>query len=230
MTMVESQAAAMQPDAQRITSLEIAEVTGKRHADVMRAIRNMEQAWEMERGCKFALTFKISAMPNGAVRKTRFYSLTKTESLYVATKFNDMARARLVMRWEELERERQTAAMHMATPCLMLETEDELLRRSDALRQQLIADANAASDDCLTATQVAQMLGISTKELNRRLVAEGIQHWSGGRYRLTPAFQELDLARERSFHYFTLDGEKKERPYLVWTPSGRDVILSLIIK
>ena len=34
------------------------------------------------------------------------YQLTKTETLYIATKFNDEARARLVLRWEELELER----------------------------------------------------------------------------------------------------------------------------
>ena len=34
------------------------------------------------------------------------YQLTKTECLYIATKFNDEARARLVLRWEELELER----------------------------------------------------------------------------------------------------------------------------
>ena len=31
--------------AQRMTSLEIAQVTGKMHKDVMKAIRNMEPAW-----------------------------------------------------------------------------------------------------------------------------------------------------------------------------------------
>jgi hypothetical protein len=30
--------------------------------------------------------------------------LTKTECLYIATKFNDETRAKLVLRWEELER------------------------------------------------------------------------------------------------------------------------------
>ena len=29
---------------ERMTSLEIAEITGKRHSDIMRAIRNMEDA------------------------------------------------------------------------------------------------------------------------------------------------------------------------------------------
>ena len=33
-------------NAQRMTSLEIAEVTGKQHNHVMRDIRNMESAWE----------------------------------------------------------------------------------------------------------------------------------------------------------------------------------------
>lgn len=34
------------------------------------------------------------------------YQLTKTECLYIATKFNDEARARLVLRWEELGSEK----------------------------------------------------------------------------------------------------------------------------
>ena len=34
------------------------------------------------------------------------YSLSKIETLYIATKFNDEARARLVIRWEQLEHER----------------------------------------------------------------------------------------------------------------------------
>ena len=35
------------------------------------------------------------------------YELTETECLYVATKFNDEARARLILRWEELEQQAQ---------------------------------------------------------------------------------------------------------------------------
>lgn len=80
--------------ATTMTSLEIAEVTGKRHRDVLRAIRNMEPAWVKVRGRKFALTFISSEIPNGATRKDPVYELTKTESLYIATKFNDEARAR----------------------------------------------------------------------------------------------------------------------------------------
>ena len=40
---------------ERMTSIEIAEVTGKQHKNVMQAIRNMEPAWEKVNGRKFAL-------------------------------------------------------------------------------------------------------------------------------------------------------------------------------
>ena len=88
-----------------MTSLEIAELTGKNHFDLMRAIRKMEPAWEKTCGCKFALTSRTIVQPNGGTREVPCYQLTKTECLYIATKFNDEARAKLVLRWQELERE-----------------------------------------------------------------------------------------------------------------------------
>ena len=42
-------------DKQMMTSLEIAQVTGKQHKNVMQAIRNMEPAWEKVNGLKFQL-------------------------------------------------------------------------------------------------------------------------------------------------------------------------------
>ena len=81
---------------QTMTSLEIAELTGKQHKDVMKAIRNMEPAWEKICGRKFALTSRIIEQPNGGTREVPCYLLTKTECLYIATKFNDEARAKSV--------------------------------------------------------------------------------------------------------------------------------------
>jgi len=86
-----------------MTSREIAKYTGKDHSHVMRDIREMEPAWEKVHQSKFGLTFSISKLPNGGQRKDPYYELTKAECLYIATKFNDEARARLVIRWVELE-------------------------------------------------------------------------------------------------------------------------------
>ena len=65
-------------DAGRMTSLEIAEVTGKQHYHLMRDIRNMEAAWEKVNGTKFGLVDYRDA--KGEIRPC--YSLSKTECLY----------------------------------------------------------------------------------------------------------------------------------------------------
>lgn len=90
---------------QTITSIEIAQVTGRMHKNVMQAIRNMEPAWYKINGLKFQLVKYQDA--KGQSRP--MYQLTKTECLFVATKFNDEARAKLVLRWEQLEKERLQA-------------------------------------------------------------------------------------------------------------------------
>jgi Rha family phage regulatory protein len=84
---------------QTMTSREIAEVVSKNHKDVIRSIRNMEAAWHRITGRNFALSEYVDATG----RKLPMYELTKTECLYIATKFNDEARAKLILRWEQLE-------------------------------------------------------------------------------------------------------------------------------
>ena len=88
---------------QRMTSMEIAELTGKQHKHVMEAIRRMEPAWEKVQGTKFRLSQRNYELPTGGMKAVPCYLLTKTECLYIATKFNDEARARLVLRWQQLD-------------------------------------------------------------------------------------------------------------------------------
>ena len=99
---------------QTMSSLEIARLTGKPHNDVMKAIRAMEPSWEKVSQGKFSLSSRKVEQPNGGIREYPCYELTKTECLYVATKFNDKARAKLVIRWQELEQ--QARANMIALP------------------------------------------------------------------------------------------------------------------
>ena len=73
-----------------------AEVAGREHDNVLKSIRSMEAAWEKVTGVKF----NASEYEDSTGRRLPMYELTKSESLYIATKFNDEARARLVIRWE----------------------------------------------------------------------------------------------------------------------------------
>lgn len=138
-----------------MSSIEIAELTGKRHGDVLEAIRNMEPAWEKVRGRKFPLTFKTTDLPNGATRKDPIYELNKTECLYVATKFNDEARAKLVLRWEELETEKQKdlspAEYLLRQAQMMVENE----RRMKALENKVDEIEQRTTTDLKHSTVVA---------------------------------------------------------------------------
>ena len=210
---------------QRMTSLDIAQVTGKPHNDVLKAIRKMEAAWEKVHQGKFSQMQIRMELPNGGYRLVPAFSLTKTESLYIATKFNDEARAKLVKRWYELECRQLGVTIPEQR---LLVTEREIMQKGDEIRRGLIAGENADADGCYTVSQLAEMMQMTVKELNKRLVAEGVQFWNGGRYKLTKEYEGSGYAQDRAFHYYALDGEKKERKYLVWTPTGMEFIRTIV--
>lgn len=99
-----------------MSSIEIAELTGKPHNDVLKAIRVMEPAWAKIAGGNFSL----SEYKDSTGRKPPMYELTKIECLYIATKFNDEARAKLVLRWEQLEIEKLQAQQKPMSPAELI--------------------------------------------------------------------------------------------------------------
>ena len=221
---------------QRMTSLEIAEVTGKQHKDVMKAIRNMEPAWEKVHGRKFALMQRTIKTNNGGTRIVPYYSLTKTECLYVATKFNDEARAKLVLRWKQLEEERLKREMKPMTDLEIMCRATLILKKKVEQKENLIADLQPKADycdevldstDCLTMTQVAKGLGMTVHELTQRLLKERIIYEQSGQYMLYAPYARRKYARNRTHSYRDLFGSMHTRTYMVWTEQGRKFIHSL---
>ena len=213
-------------NAQRMTSLEIAEVTGKPHNDVLKAIRKMEQAWVNVTQGKFSLTSRTLIQPNGGTREVPCYSLSKTECLYIATKFNDEARAKLVIRWQQLEQER---LMHQGVRHLLV-TDQDVIHEAEIIIGRTLVSFNQHADGCITASDIAKAIGMEVKDLNSFLTDRKIQRWTRGQYRLTPEYEGLGLAQDRLFIYYSKDGKQKERTYLVWTPKGAEMIDKMIFK
>ena len=222
-------AAQHEQQSPHMTSLEVAEICGKQHFHVMEAIRKMEPAWEKVSSSKFRLSSRKVIQPNGGVREFPCYELTKTETLYIATKFKDEERARLVLRWEELERERLEQA-HLQRPkeVRLLATAQEVLHESEEIVGGQLDIANEESDGCFTATEIAEVFGMDAHDLNSFLVDMKIQRWGGGQYRLTPKYAELGLAADRLSIGYSLRGKLKYNTYLVWTEKGRDFIMDLV--
>ena len=231
---------------QTMSSLEIAKLTGKPHNDVMKAIRAMEPSWEKVSQGKFSLSSRKVEQPNGGVREYPCYELTKTECLYVATKFNDEARAKLVLRWEELEQKQRAqmlqlpdftdpaeAAMAWAKEYKekkVLAIENKKLEEENiqlaAENQELKHDKNyldliMRSKALLTISQIAQDYGMSGKALNKQLAQMGIQYSINGQWILYARYKDCGYVSSRSIDITRADGRPDVVLHTEWTQAGR---------
>ena len=227
---------------QTMSSLEIAKLTGKDHAHIMRDIRNMEPAWEKISQTKFGL----SSYNDAQGKQRPCYYLTKTECLYVATKFNDEARAKLVIRWEELEKKARAsmialpnfedpaeAAMAWAKEYKekkVLQIENKQLEEENiqlALEnQELKHDKNyldliMRSKALLTVSQIAQDYGMSGKALNKQLAQMGIQYSINGQWILYARYKDCGYVSSRSIDITRADGRPDVVLHTEWTQAGR---------
>ena len=220
---------------QTMTSLEIAELTGKQHKDVMKAIRNMEPAWVKVQGRKFALLSRIYKLPNGGTKEVPCYLLTKTECLYIATKFNDEARARLVLRWQELESEK----LRVKSEKLRVKSEkrgmlllgcsdEEILEEADDIIGEELQELNKYTANCYSPTDIGKVYGMDGRDLNSFLCDIGIIRWTHGQWMLTPKYRNQGLTETKSFIYHGNNGHRKTQSRLVWTEKGREFVIGLI--
>ena len=221
---------------QTMTSLEIAELTGKQHKDVMKAIRNMEPAWVKVQGRKFALLSRIYKLPNGGTKEVPCYLLTKTECLYIATKFNDEARARLVLRWQELESEK----LRVKSEKLRVKSEkrgmlllgcsdEEILEEADDIIGEELQELNKYTANCYSPTDIGKVYGMDGRDLNSFLCDIGIIRWTHGQWMLTPKYRNQGLTETKSFIYHGNNGRRKTQSRLVWTEKGREFVIGLIV-
>ena len=231
---------------QTMSSLEIAKLTGKPHNDVMKAIRAMEPSWEKVSQGKFSLSSRKVEQPNGGIREYPCYELTKTECLYVATKFNDEARAKLVLRWEELEQKQRAqmlqlpdftdpaeAAMAWAKEYRekkVLAIENKKLEEENiqlaAENQELKHDKNyldliMRSKALLTISQIAQDYGMSGKAMNKKLADMGIQYSINGQWILYARYKDCGYVSSRSIDITRTDGSPDVVLHTEWTQAGR---------
>jgi len=196
---------------QMMTSLEIAEVTGKPHNDLMKAIRKMEPAWVKIAQGNFSLGSYQDA--NGQMRPC--YQLTKTECLYIATKFNDEQRAKLVLRWQELELKELERRQQQALP-----SPKKILAMADDIIGAGLRLLNEPAEDTLTATQVAKTFNMTTLDFNAVLRDMGIQYRRDGHWNISDDLQDRNLVRMRTHVSYSLKGQKKIKVYMTWTLDG----------
>lgn len=232
-------------DGDRMTSLQIAEITGKAHADVMKAIRKMEPAWSKINEGNFSLVDYQDK--KGETRPC--YSLNKEECLYIATKFNDEARAKLIKRWKELEEQHQKPSvpqnyLEALKSLVKAEEEKQQLALENKKQQEQILtisktnmelgnkitemlpkvsyyDKILQSNATMTVTQIAQDYGMSAMRLNKELESMRIQHKVRGQWILFAQFLEGGYVHSRAVDILRSDGRHDVKYNTEWTTKGR---------
>lgn len=236
-------------DGDRMTSLQIAEITGKAHKDIMRAIRNMEPAWEKVQERKFALMQEEVETNNGGHKMRPYFSLNKEECLYIATKFNDEARAKLIKRWKELEEQHQKPSVpqnyiEALKSLVKAEEEKQQLALENKQKDETIITISKAnvelgnkitemlpkvsyydrilqSNATMTITQIAQDYGMSAIAMNKELESMRIQHKERGQWILYAQFLKGGYVHSRAVDIIRRDGRHDVKYNTEWTTKGR---------
>lgn len=231
-------------DGDRMTSLQIAEITARLHKNIMRSIRSMEPAWEKINGRKFELV----DYKDEKGEKRPCYSLNKEECLYIATKFNDEARAKLIKRWKELEEQSKPSVpqnyLEALKSLVKSEEEKQQLALENRKQQQEILtiskenmelgnkitemlpkvsyyDQILQSYATMTVTQIAQDYGMSAIKLNLLLSDMKIQHKMRGQWILYGQFLTGGYVHSRAVDIIRSDGRHDVKYNTEWTTKGR---------
>ncbi len=88
---------------QTMSSMEIAQLTGKQHSHIMRDIRELNRAYQNLNKSKIGLKQKISDLGRGRKRKDPYFELTKMQTLDLLTGYSTELRIKVNHRWAELE-------------------------------------------------------------------------------------------------------------------------------
>lgn len=247
-------------ETDKMSSLEIAELVGREHKSVMRSIRNMESAWVKVQGRKFALLQKQTPTSNGGYKETPYYELTKEECLYIATKFNDEARAKLIKRWHELETGKAAPTFQVPqtfSEALMLAAQQQHeierqrieLQAKDNLIHDLEFDAGMnestirflekrteyqrkvlASSTTTLVTSIAQDYGMTARQFNEMLRRYKVQKKVRNQWVLMKPYVNKGYVHSKTTPYDLKDGRVGTSTKTEWTQKGRMFLYEFLKK
>lgn len=220
-----------------MTSLEIAEVTGKQHAHVMRDIRSL-----LERGCDKS-NFGLVEYKDKKGENRPMYQLTKKGCLILASGYDALLREKIINRWEELEAKEVSlikvpttfaeALRLAADQAEKLEAQEKMLEASSkeivelsgtiATMQPKVTyvDKILASKETVTTTQIAQDYGQSAKAFNILLRNFGIQHKVGGQWILYAKYLPSGYVQSDTIPIEHKDGSSGSVMHTKWAQKGR---------
>ena len=238
------QVATLIHETDKMSSLEIAGITGRTHSNVMRDIRSL-----LEQGVN-QINFEAVEYTDKKGEKRPCFNLTKKGCLILASGYDAKLREKIIDRWEELETEKRNGGFQVPTSfkeALLLaahqqelieeqqkqiEQKDETIELQEAEIKKAAPkvdyyDKTLQSVNTQTTTQVAKSLGMDAHKLNRKLKEAGVLYNQSGQWLLKQPYASWGLHATRTQTYTRSDGSTGTSTYTVWTEKGKRFIHAL---
>lgn len=230
------------PNQKGMTSLEIAEVTGKQHAHVMRDIRSL-----LSQGVS-ASNFGLGSYTDANGQKRPLFNLTPKGCLILASGYDAVLRERIINRLEYLENGKKVIKtpqtyLEALEALVATEKEKEQLRIETEQQQATIElqdkeikeaapkvnyyNNHLQSVNTLTGTQIAKQTGMDAEKLHKKLKDTNVIYRQSGQWLLHSPYSTWGLHSTRTQTYTRSDGSIGTNVYTVWTERGRRFIIAL---
>lgn len=223
-----------------MTSLQIAEVTGKSHANVMRDIRNV-----LERGAS-EINYDLASYSDAQGKERPMYNLTPKGCLVLASGYDVVLREKIIDKLEEYQQKEKSTMPALpdfsnpaeAARAWAEQYEQKMIeqKRADVAEQQVLAltseietmqpkvsyyDTILNNKSTVTTTQIAQDYGMSAIALNKKLNEMRIQHKVNSQWILYAPYISQGYVQSKPVDIVRANGRNDVKYNTEWTQKGR---------
>ncbi len=217
----------------KLDSRMIAHHFGKEHKNVLADIRDeMEKLKKAELGGQ--LIFQPSSYANNQNKVQPCYILTKAGALQLAARYDAVARRKLIMKIEEMEKQPPQITSQFL---YQLAKRQEELEKQVTVAHQVIGELKPKADytdkilkskGTVTMQQISKDYGMSATAMNRMLHQLGVQYKQSGQWLLYSKHHGKGYTHSETIDITRTDGRPDVTMHTKWTQKGRLFLYNLL--
>lgn len=227
----------MEQIEQFIDSREVAEMVGKQHNELLKDIRRYSD--QLGQGnIPQSDFFTESKYVNSQNKTMPCYQVTKKGCEFIAHKLTGVKgtefTAKYINRFHEMEDAikehipsgNELIALAVIEAQKVIKELETSVQQMDKVISEMTpkvdyVDKILSSNECMTATQIAQEYGMSAIAFNNMLCTLDIQRKVGNQWILYAEYQGKGYVKNKTYDYEKTDGSTGTRTSTVWTQKGR---------